>query len=57
MNMHDERYRISITEDHETVEIRDLKTNAIHVFTGHKCLFEALGVLANWRERDKIREQ
>lgn len=52
MNMHDEQYRLSIADGHKEVEIRDLKAGESLTFTGPKCLWDALGILADWRERD-----
>lgn len=52
MNMHDERYIITITEDHGSVRLRDQRLGETHVFEGPKALWSALGVLAEWRDRD-----
>lgn len=49
--MHDERYELMITESKD-VRLWDLKTGEIREFSGTKALFDALGVLAEWRERD-----
>lgn len=51
--MHDERYELTIAESKD-VRLRDLKTGEIHEFSGPRALFDALGVLAEWRERDEL---
>lgn len=52
MKMHDERYVLSITASHKAVRLRDHQTGEIHEWTGTRALYDALGVLADWRERD-----
>lgn len=52
--MHDERYIISISDDHNTVRLRDQKVAFSQAtFIGAKALYDALGILAEWRERDQ----
>lgn len=46
------RYELDISEDHREVSLRDLETGEIHAFEGARALYDALGVLADWRERD-----
>jgi hypothetical protein len=48
----DERYEIKISGDHASVRLTDAQTGAIHIFTGRRALFDALGVLAMHRDRD-----
>lgn len=52
MNMHDERYVLSIATGHRAVRLRDQQTGETHEFSGTRALYDALGVLAEWRERD-----
>lgn len=47
-----ERYVITIGTDHLTVRLEDTETGEIHTFKGPRALHDALGVLAEWRERD-----
>lgn len=54
--LHEERYVLAIAEGHKAVRLRDQKTGEIHEFKGPRALYDALGVLANWRERDLGRE-
>jgi hypothetical protein len=49
VNMHDERWTLAITETGD-VRLRDLKTGDSPSFTGCRALYDALGVLADWRE-------
>lgn len=44
---------ITIVEGHGDARLEDLNTGEIHEFTGSRALFDALGVLADWRDRDK----
>ena len=49
MTMHDDRWELEIAENGD-VRLRDLKTGETRRFGGRRALFDALGVLADWRE-------
>jgi len=49
----DERYVITISEDRKTVTLKDEATGEIHEFKGARALYDALGVLAEYREADE----
>lgn len=49
MSMHDERWIMAFTEAGE-IRLRDLKTGDSPSFTGTRALYDALGVLTDWRE-------
>lgn len=53
--MDSERYVITISEDHKIVRLEDTATGEIHEFEGLMALYDALGVLAGYRERDAVR--
>ncbi len=48
-SMHDERWDMTITEA-GNVRLRDLQTGAAETFSGPRALFDALGLLADWRD-------
>lgn len=48
----EERYALTIAEGHEAVRLRDQKSAETREFEGPRALYDALGVLADWRERD-----
>lgn len=48
-----ERYVITVSQSHEYVQLIDTHTNEWHIYDDVKPLYDALGQLANWRERDK----
>lgn len=50
--MGDERYVMVISQDGKTVRLQDEYTDEIDEFHGPRALFDALGVLAEYRERD-----
>lgn len=50
--MENERYILSVSSDHQRVRLHDQKTGEDHIFTGSRALYDALGQLADWRERD-----
>jgi len=52
--MENERYAIWIMADHQIVRIEDTQTGEMHSFSGARALFDALGVLAEWRDRDRL---
>lgn len=52
MEMHEERFVLTVSHGHQKVRIRDQHTGESYEFTGTRALYEALGVLAEWRERD-----
>ena len=52
-----DRYTITIKDGHDGVRLRDNKTGEAHVFTGRKALYDALGVLADWRDRDQAHKE
>jgi hypothetical protein len=49
MTMHDERWTLGVAENGD-VRLRDQKTGETRGFGGNRALFDALGVLADWRE-------
>jgi len=51
--MDNERYVITISEDHKAVTLKDEATGEIHKFEGARALYDALGVLAEYREADE----
>jgi hypothetical protein len=52
MNMHDERYVLTVSTNGD-VRLQDQRTGEIHEFTGARALYDGLGVLADWRERNR----
>ncbi len=51
-----ERYVITIEDDHRTVRLEDKELPSCdRTFTGPRALYDALGLLAEWRERDLAR--
>lgn len=52
MGMHEERYVLAIEAGHTRVSLRDQRTGESHTFDGPRALYDALGVLADWRDRD-----
>lgn len=52
MTDYDERYALTVAENGD-VRLRDQRTGEIHAFIGARSLYDALGVLTDWRERDK----
>lgn len=51
--MHDERYVLTASGDHQQIRLRDQKTGEIYNFSGFRAFFDALGVLALLRIRDR----
>jgi hypothetical protein len=51
----EDRYVMTIAGDHAGVRLDDTVTGDVHSFTGSKALYDALGVLAEWRDRDRLR--
>ena len=52
MTMHDERWTLGVAENGD-VRLRDQKTGLARRFGGPRALFDALGVLADWRQSDQ----
>ena len=52
MTMHEERWALGIAENGD-IRLRDQKTGEALRFGGPRGLYEALGVLADWREGDE----
>lgn len=48
-----ERYVIDISADHESVRLTDRETEEVRTFVGSHALWDVLGILAEWRERDR----
>lgn len=52
--MNDVRYVLEISSDHQNVRLTDRVTGELHyAYTGPRALYDALGVLADWREADR----
>lgn len=48
-----ERYVITIGADHLTVRLEDTASGEIHISIGPRALYDTLGILAEYRDRDQ----
>lgn len=51
MTIHDERWTLGVAENGD-VRLRDVKTGGALLFAGRRALYDALGVLADWRDAE-----